>query len=143
MKITKGMRVQFENGRDTLRGTVASLHSDPKRPDMEETWTVFADSVLKRTRMLTDDGYPASGPGKPSLDRDGKPRLDLRGQPKLTDGEPIYQDEWITLVDENGLQECDEDGVALYKNFAGDPLQLVKHGVPVPFRVRARRMTAV
>jgi hypothetical protein len=134
MKITKGMRVEFENGRDTLRGTVASLHSDPKRPDMEETWTVFADSVLKRT----DTGKRTEG--GPLLDRDGKPRVDLRGKPKFDSGEPIYHDEWIKLVDDSGLQACDENGIALHKNFAGDPLQLVKHGVPVPFRVRARRM---
>jgi hypothetical protein len=129
MKITKGMRVEFENGRDILRGTVASLHADPKRPEMEETWTVFADTVLKRTDT-----------GQPRFDRDGKPVLDKNGKQKLTDGEPIYQDEWIVLVDENGLQACDDNGVALYQNFAGDPLQLVKHGVPVPFRVRARRL---
>ena len=134
MKITKGMRVEFENGRDMLRGVVASLHSDPKRPDMEETWTVFADSVLKRT----DTGKRTDG--KPRVDRDGAPVLDVNGNRKLDAGEPIYADEWVVLVDENGLQACDDNGIALYKNFAGDPLQLVKYGVPVPFRVRARRM---
>jgi hypothetical protein len=134
MKITKGMRVEFENGRDILRGAVASLHSDPKRPEMEETWTVFADSVLKRT----DTGKRTEG--QPRLDRDGNPVLDSKGKQKLTDGEPVYADEWIVLVDENGLQACDDNGAAVYKNFAGDPLQLVKYGVPVPFRVRARRL---
>src|SRR5690349_3123977 len=98
MKITRGMRVQFENGRDTLRGTVAALYTDANRPDMEETWTVFADSVLERT----DTGERTEG--KPLLDRDGKPRLDLRGNPKLSAGEPIHDERWITLVDENGQQ---------------------------------------
>lgn len=133
MKITKGVRVEFENGRDMLRGTVASLHSDPKRPEMEETWTVFADSVL----VKEPDGHK---PGDVLLDREGNPRLDSKGNAKQSAPTPVFKETWLQLVDENGLQACDENGIALHKNFAGDPLQLVKHGVPVPFRVRARRL---
>jgi hypothetical protein len=97
----KNDRVEFENGRDVLRGTIVGKHIDPNRPDMEETWTVFADTVM-------------------------------------VNGEPIV------LVDADGVQACDLSGAALHKNWGGvEPLQLVKHGVPVPFRVRARRMTVL
>jgi len=130
----KGDRVQFDNGHDTLRGVLVGRHVDPKRPEMEETWTVFADSVLKRTPT----GQRA--PGHPRIDRDGGPVLNAVGERKYTAGEPIYTEEWIELVNADGVQACDHDGVAIYKNFAGDPLQLVKYGVPVPFRVRVRRM---
>ncbi len=133
----KGDRIEFENGRDMLRGVVVGKHVDAGRPDMEETWTVFADSVLKRT----DTGKRTAG--EPLARHDGAPVLDSKGKQKLGAGEPIYTDEWIRVVDEDGVQACDKDGLALYKNFGGDPLQLVKHGVPVPFRVRARRAKIV
>lgn len=139
----KGDRVQFENGLDVLRGVIVGKHVDPNRPDMEETWTVFADTVLVKTPILGPDGEHARGTGEPRSDRHGNPVVDAKGNAKLTAGEPLYSTEWLVLVDDDGVQACDKDGRALHKNFAGDPLQLAKHGVPVPFRVRARRMTVL
>ncbi len=139
--IKKGARVEFENGLDTLRGVVVGKHIDPKRPDMEETWTVFADSVLDETPAL-DDGKPMMEPGEPRIGRDGAPVIDSKGNPKLTSVPVIYK-EWVALVNEDGVQAVDHDGVALHWGKGGAPLQLVKNGVPVPFRVRARRMTVL
>ena len=127
--MNKGDRIEFENGRDMLRGTIVAPYVDPMRPDMEETWTVFADSVLKRTPTgeLT--------PGIPRIGRDGQPVIGSNGKPKLTDPQPVYADEWIKIVDGNGQ--------AAHAGAAGDSLVLVKNGVPVPFRVRARRMKLI
>lgn len=131
MKITKGMRIRFENGSDILEGTVIGKFVDSTRPDMEETWTVFADSVLVK------EPTGELAPGQPRKDRNGDPVLDAKGQPKLTAPTPVVAEKWLRLVDDDGVQTIE------HPNFAGDPLQLVKHGVPVPFRVRARRMTVV
>lgn len=137
----KGRRIEFENGRDVLRGTVISKFVDSKRPDMEETWTVFCDSVLFKEPVVTADGHPATESVEIRR-RDGTPVLDKNGEPKRM-AVPVFKETWIVLVDADGNQPCDADGRALYKNFGGEPLQLVKNGVPVPFRVRRRRMKEV
>ncbi len=89
-----------------------------------------------------DDGKPMMEPGEPRIGRDGAPVIDSKGNPKLTSVPVIYK-EWVALVNEDGVQAVDHDGVALHWGKGGAPLQLVKNGVPVPFRVRARRMTVL
>jgi hypothetical protein len=141
MPITRGSRVEFHNGHDVLRGTVVGRYVDDKRPDMEETWTVFADTVLARRPMLDEHGKPRRAPGKPLVrtteEGDEVPVLDVDGKQKIGDGGPVTIDTWVKLVNEDGVQS------SAYESANGGKLQLVKDGVPIPFRVRARRMTAV
>lgn len=142
MTITKGTRVQFECGLDMLRGNVIARYADPKRPDMEETWTCYADQVLVRKPMLDEQGKQKTQPGKPLTNANGEQLLDAKGEPKCRP-EPMFTESWVTLVDDDGVQKCDDEGNARHQSAAGGPLQLVKGGIPVPFRVRARRMTKV
>ncbi len=54
-KVAIGDLVEFENGRDVLRGKVVALYVDPLRPEMEETWHVLVRSELfnVRARRMT------------------------------------------------------------------------------------------
>lgn len=147
-KITKGTRVEFHNGHDVLRGTVVARYvDDPKpgqdpRPDLEETWTVFADSVLVRAPVVGPDGKPQRAAGAPLVKATAAgaiPLLSHTGAQKLGDGGPITADRWVKVINDDGVQTVRPPS----SNGNGEPIELVKNGVPVPFRVRARRLQIV
>jgi len=146
--ITRGLRVQFENGLDVLRGYIVGRYIDGSLPSMEETWTCYADQV--RVRLPLFHGKDGKGPpvmiaGPQRRNRNGDAIVNMRGYPKV---DMIQQtaERWLTLVDPDGVQACDASGAAIHLatsgiiGVPGDPLQLVRNGVPVPFRVRLRRM---
>lgn len=139
--IVKGARIQFENGRDVLRGTVVAKYVDPKRPTMEETWTCYADQVLVRVPKLDEHGDQVTQPGE-LLTHGSLPITNVSGKQKRQ-ALPAFTESWATVVDADGVQACDSEGQALHQSASGGPLQLVKSGLPIPFRVRARRMTVL